>query len=84
MLEVRYEDLVADFESEARKIVEFAGLQWDDRCLAFHKTARPVRTASATQVRRPIYQSSVDRWRPYGAMLQPLLEELGNLAQASH
>ena len=82
MLEVRYEDLVANFESEARKIVEFAGLQWDDRCLAFHKTERPVRTASATQVRRPVYQSSVGRWRSYGAMLQPLLEELGSSAPA--
>jgi tetratricopeptide (TPR) repeat protein len=76
MLEVQYEDLVADLEPHARRIVEYCGLEWDDACLAFYETERSVRTASATQVRRPIYQSSIGRWRPHETRLQPLLREL--------
>ena len=77
MLEVKYEDLVADFEPQARRIVAHSGLEWEDACLDFHKTRRPVRTASAAQVRRPIYHSSVGRWQPYKHLLRPLLEALG-------
>jgi hypothetical protein len=77
MLEVQYEELVADFEPQARRLLAYCGLEWDDRCLAFHETQRSVRTASATQVRQPIYGTSVGRWRPYREMLQPLLQELG-------
>src|SRR5262249_33582620 len=77
MLEVQYEDLVTDFERQARRIVGHCGLAWDDACLAFHETARPVRTASAVQVRRPIYGEAVRRWRPYANMLGPLREALG-------
>jgi hypothetical protein len=77
MLEVKYEDLVADFEPQARRIVDHCGLEWEDACLDFHKTRRPVRTASAAQVRQPIYQSSVGRWQPYKHLLRPLLEALG-------
>jgi len=76
MLDVQYEDLVADFETHARRIVAFCGLEWEAQCLDFHKTKRPVRTASAAQVRRPIYQSSIGRWQPYKHLLQPLLDEL--------
>jgi tetratricopeptide (TPR) repeat protein len=76
-LEVRYEDIVADMESEARRLVEFCGLPWDDACLAFHKTRRNIRTASVTQVRQPIYGSSVERWRHYEKFLAPLLDALG-------
>jgi tetratricopeptide (TPR) repeat protein len=81
MLEVQYESLVADFESEARRLVAYCGLPWDEACLAFHETRRPVLTASATQVRQPLYQSSVGRWRAYRAPLQPLLEALGRTAE---
>ena len=77
MLEVNYEELVADFEPHARHIVAHCGLAWDERCLAFHATQRPVRSASATQVREPLYRSAVGRWRPYGPMLGPLLDALG-------
>jgi tetratricopeptide (TPR) repeat protein len=76
MLEVQYEELVADLEHQARRIVSHCGLEWDDACLSFYETERSVRTASATQVRRPIYQSSIGRWRPHEARLQPLLKEL--------
>ena len=77
LLEVRYEDVVADLERQARRIVAHCGLGWDDACLGFHGSPRPVRTASAAQVRRPIYRSSVGRWQAYGELLKPLMEALG-------
>lgn len=65
ILEIRYEDLVADQESVSRRMVEFCGLDWDDNCLNFHKTIRFISTASYDQVRRPIYNKSVGRWKNY-------------------
>jgi hypothetical protein len=76
ILDVRYEELVADLEGAARRIVSHCGLAWDDRCLHFHQTERPIRTASAAQVRKPIYTNSVGRWRKFDAFLEPLLAEL--------
>jgi hypothetical protein len=76
ILDVRYEDVVADLEGQARQIIAHCGLEWDPRCLAFHTTKRPVRTASATQVRQPIYRSAIGRWRVYEEFLGPLLAEL--------
>jgi tetratricopeptide (TPR) repeat protein len=76
ILDVRYEDVVADVAREARRIIDYCGLPWTDRCLSFHETDRPVRTASATQVRQPIYRSAVGRWRAYERHLGPLLEAL--------
>ncbi|MGC9953231.1 MAG: sulfotransferase [Rhizomicrobium sp.] len=76
MLETQYEQVVADEETAARQIIEFLDLPWDDRCVNFHETNRPVKTASVSQVRRPIYSSSVERWRRYGAGLQPLIDAL--------
>ncbi|MFH0934229.1 MAG: sulfotransferase, partial [Pseudomonadota bacterium] len=78
-LDIVYEDIVADQEGQARRLLEFCGLEWDDACLDFHKTKRQVRTASVTQVRQPIYTSSVERWRKYEKFLGPLLDELGDL-----
>jgi Flp pilus assembly protein TadD len=76
ILEVRYEDLIADVEGAARRIVAHCGLAWDGRCLDFYRTERPVRTASAAQVRKPIYDKSVGRRHQYAAFLAPLLREL--------
>ena len=76
IIDVRYEDLVDDLESAARRIIARCGLPWDSRCLDFHRNERPVRTASATQVRQPIYRSSVGRWRRYQNYLGPLFAEL--------
>jgi Sulfotransferase family len=76
ILEVKYEDLVTGFEPQARRIVDHCGLEFEDTCLDFHKTRRPVRTASAAQVRQPIYQSSVGRWHSYKHLLRPLLDAL--------
>ena len=80
ILDVRYEDVVADLEKMARRIIAYCGLPWDDRCLSFHETDRPVRTASATQVRQPIYKSAIGRWRVYEEELGPLLTALNGPA----
>ncbi len=80
-LDVQYEDVVADTEGQARWILDYCGLAWDPRVLEFHRTERPVKTASSSQVRRPIYQSSVARWRNYEKFLEPLTRELGDLAR---
>jgi tetratricopeptide (TPR) repeat protein len=80
MIDVVYEDVVEDLEGQARRLLDFLELPWDPACLAFYNTNRPVRTASATQVRQPIYRSSVGRWRPSGDRLSPLLRALGSEA----
>jgi tetratricopeptide (TPR) repeat protein len=77
ILDVCYEDVVADLEAQARRVIAYCGLPWDDGCLSFHKTDRPIRTASATQVRQPIYKNAVGRWRVYEEHLGPLLTALG-------
>lgn len=74
--EVRYEDFVADQEGQTRALLAHLGLPWDDAVLSFHETDRPVRTASAAQVRQPMYQGSVDLWKRYGERLKPLLDRL--------
>jgi len=76
MLDVAYEDVVDDLEGQARRLIDYCGLPWDDRCLDFHHTSRPVSTASAVQVRQPLFRSSLQRWRKYEAGLGPLLREL--------
>lgn len=76
MIDVQYETLVGDFEREARRIIAHCGLDWDDACRDFHKSARPVQTASMLQVRQPIYQTSIGRWRPYREWLGPLFAAL--------
>jgi tetratricopeptide (TPR) repeat protein len=77
MLEVGYETLVGDFAGEARRLVDFTGLRWEDACTDFHQTDRPVATASVFQVRRPVYSSAIGKWRRYEAELQPLIKGLG-------
>ncbi|MDF2763836.1 MAG: hypothetical protein K0S81_830 [Rhodospirillales bacterium] len=77
-LEIRYEELIADLEAHTRRILEYCGLPWDDRCLAFHETRRSVVTPSTWQVRQPLYTGSVGRWRRYEKHLGPLLEALGD------
>ena len=81
MLDVKYEDVVEKLEEQARRLIDYCGLPWDDRCLNFHQTERPIATASNVQVRRPLYRSSIARWRRYEAFLQPLLVELADCRQ---
>ena len=75
-LEVDYEAVVEDVEGQARRMLEFVGLPWDESVLRFHETERPVRTASLNQVRQPIYASSIGRARVYRDHLAPLVKEL--------
>ncbi|MEE8295692.1 MAG: sulfotransferase, partial [Sphingomonadales bacterium] len=77
ILEVRYEDFVADPESEGRRILEHCGLEWEPACLEFHKRRTKVITMSAIQVREPIHQRAVDKWRRYEKHIEPLLKGLG-------
>ncbi len=72
MLTVEYEELVRNVEGVARRMLEFLGLPWEERCLQFHQNPRPVSTLSSQQVRQPIYQSSIGRWRNYQKHLEPL------------
>ncbi len=80
VVDVVYEKLVADPETEIRRLLAACGLPWDDACLRFHETQRSVSTASSSQVRRPIFKSAVQRWRRYEKHLGPLLDALGPYA----
>jgi len=71
---VQYEDVVADTETQAKALIDFIGLKWDKKCLEFHKSDRPVKTASVAQVRKPIYKTAVKRWMKYGDGLRPLID----------
>ena len=74
--EVQYESMVEDIETHARALVAACGLEWEDACLNFHRTKRPVRTASFTQVRQPVYKKSVARWKHYEHELADLFSQL--------
>jgi len=81
--ELSYERMVDDQETVTRELIAFCGLEWDDACLKFYETDRPVQTPTRVDVRRPIYQSAVGRWRRYEAHLKPLIEMLGEWADVS-
>lgn len=72
MLEMQYEDTVADLETQARKLIAFVDAPWDARCLDFHQSERAVQTPSRWQVRQPIYTRSVARWKAYDTHLPQL------------
>lgn len=72
VLELRYEDLIADQEGETRRLLTHCGLAWSDDCLSFHTNSAPVSTPSAAQVRRPIYTESVSRWKQHAEILEPV------------
>jgi Flp pilus assembly protein TadD len=78
MLELQYEEVVEDLEGQARRLLDHCGLEWHEACLSFHQTERSVRTASLSQVRQPLYRSSVRKWQAYGELLRPLLDALGD------
>lgn len=75
--EVDYSHLIENQESASRKLIEYCGLEWNDQCLVFHKSERPVKTASQWQVRQPIYKSSLRRWKHYEKYLGTLKNALG-------
>lgn len=74
ILEIDYEELVGHQERESRKLIEWLELPWEDACMEFYNTDRVVRTASITQVRKPIYSDSIGRWRSYQDWLRDLFE----------
>ena len=76
--DVHYESMVSDQEETTRALLSACGLEWDARCLEFHQTRRPVRTASLTQVRQPIYRQYVARWKNYHEELADLFDLVGN------
>lgn len=77
VLDLHYEQLIGDPEPVMRSLIDFCGLEWDDACLRFHENTRPMPSASYDQVRRPIYTTSIDRWRRYETHLAPLRGALG-------
>jgi tetratricopeptide (TPR) repeat protein len=80
ILEVRYENLVEDFDGHVRRILTHCGLDWEDACLSFQNSSAPVRTASAQQVRGPLYSSPSRPWRPSDDVLKPLLDALSGVS----
>jgi tetratricopeptide (TPR) repeat protein len=76
LMTMDYEEVVSDVEAAARKLTDFLGVEYDAQCVDFHKSDRPVRTASVAQVRKPVYKTAVERWRRYGDGLQELLDAL--------
>ncbi|HKJ87955.1 MAG TPA: sulfotransferase, partial [Gammaproteobacteria bacterium] len=77
LLQVEYKDLVADPEAGIRRLLDHCGLSWENACLRFFETKRPIQTASQSQARSPIYQSSVERWQRYAAHLLPMARAAG-------
>jgi tetratricopeptide (TPR) repeat protein len=77
VLRVNYERVIADFEPEVRRVLDYCGLPFEEACLSFHETERPIRTASSEQVRQPIYSGAVEQWRHYEEHLLPMRESLG-------
>ena len=76
IMTVQYEDMVEDKVAMSKKLIEFCGLEWDDKILDFHDSKRTVATASYDQVRQPIYKTSRERWKNYEKHLAPLIEAL--------
>ena len=76
VLTVQYEDMVTDTEQQVRRLLEYCELPWEDQCLKFYETDRPVRTASSEQVRKPMYTSSINHWRNFEPHIEPLIDVL--------
>jgi tetratricopeptide (TPR) repeat protein len=83
ILRVRYEDVVADLETQVRRLLEYCELPFEQACLDFHRNERAVRTASSEQVRQPIFKSGVDQWDNFSPYLGPLRNKLGPALAAS-
>jgi Flp pilus assembly protein TadD len=79
VMDLQYEDLVADLEEQVRRLLDYCNLPWEDACLKYHESRRVIRSASSEQVRQPLYRDALNRWRNYERYLQPLLKALGPL-----
>ena len=78
ILDLRYEELVDDYENKIPEIIKFLGIEWNELCLNFHESPCAVRTASKWQVRQPIYKDSVGRWKIYKDYMAPFKVALGD------
>ena len=78
ILDIHYEDTVNDLEGQARRLIDHIGLPWDDACLEPHKQKRAVLTASKSQVTKPVYKTSVQKWKRYEDQMQPLVKVLND------
>ena len=74
---MNYENLIANKEVETKRLIKFCELDWDDKCLDFHKNKRSVSTASLAQVREPLYKTSIEKWKNYSKNLEILINKLG-------
>ena len=83
VLRMRYEEVVADTETQVRRLLDFCGLPFEEGCLEFHRTQRAVRTASSEQVRQPIFTSGLDQWEHFSPWLDPLADVLGPVLAAT-
>ncbi|MFT4928248.1 MAG: tetratricopeptide (TPR) repeat protein [Phenylobacterium sp.] len=81
ILRVNYEDVVADLQTQVRRLLDYCGLPFEQACVDFHSNKRAVRTPSSEQVRQPIYQSGLEQWRNYESHLAPLKKALGKSTQ---
>jgi tetratricopeptide (TPR) repeat protein len=81
VLTVQYEDVVSDFENQVRRLLDFCGLPWEEACLRFYESERPIRTPSSEQVRQPIYDRSVGHWRNYEHHLGELIEVIAPIRE---
>jgi hypothetical protein len=81
VLDVNYEDVVADLDTQVKRILDYCELPFEEACLRFHETDRAVKTASSEQVRKPIYASSVNLWKNYEPYIDELIEILEPLLQ---
>jgi tetratricopeptide (TPR) repeat protein len=84
ILRVQHEDVVDDLEANVRRMLDFCGLQFEARCIEFHKTERSVRTASSEQVRQPLFREGLDQWTKFESRLGPLKEALGDALDRAH
>lgn len=84
VLRVEHENVVADLETEVRRMLEFCGVPFEGSCLEFHKTERNVRTPSSEQVRQPVYATALEQWKHYEPWLGPLKTTLGDLYSRHH
>jgi tetratricopeptide (TPR) repeat protein len=78
ILTVQYEELVKNQEKTSRTLIQHIGVEWEDACIDFHLNTRTVRTASSVQVRQPLYEKSINRWKHYESQLAPLTRILGD------
>ena len=81
VLRVQYEEVVADLDTQVRRILDYCGLEFEDSCINFYETDRSVRTPSSEQVRQPIYQSGIEQWKNFESNLDPLKQALGPILE---